>query len=296
MKVGFLYEHPTWTRSLVEAIRARGIDIEPIDVATYRWRADQRPPTFDRWINRVNSMPSLGRSSSVVAATAQLLAWLEMHDQFVINGAAVHRIGSSKAAQGALFSKLGMHTPASVSIADPADAAAAAEMLRLPVLTKPNVGGSGVGIQRFDRADDLAAASNVDLGMDGTGVVQQVIESADGFVYRVEMLGADVLYVTAQPLSTDGFNYCAVDGGAAENSGTTVQLVEPTASVARQAAEFMAAAQADVGSVEYMIDAATGGPCFFDFNPYSNFIEGFDDELGFNPIERYIDFVIGTGD
>lgn len=296
MKIAFLYEHPTWTRSTAAAIQARGVEIETIDVATFQWRADESPPPFDRWINRVNSMPSAGRSAAVVAGTGQLLSWLELHGQTVINGSTAQRIGSSKALQGALFAQTGMHTPATVAIGDPAAAMQAAEAVSFPLLTKPNVGGSGAGISRFDQPGDLAAAiagGEIDLGSDGTGVVQRVIESSDGLVYRVEMLGAAVLYTTAQPLSSDGFNYCAVDGTSAEDSGSRVRLIDPGAEVARLAASFMTSAQADVGSVEFVIDAANGQACFFDFNPYSNYIAGFDDVLGFNPIERYVDFVVG---
>ncbi|MGZ0218368.1 MAG: hypothetical protein GWP47_06730 [Actinobacteria bacterium] len=296
MKVAFLYEHPTWTRSLLAAIRARDVEVEAIDVAAFRWRVDQPPPVVDRWINRVNSMPSAGRPEAVVAATGQLLAWLELHAQTVINGSAAHRIGCSKASQGALFAQVGMGTPASLAIIDPAGAPLAAEAIGYPVLTKPNVGGSGVGIQRFDRAEDLVAAvgaGEVDLGIDGTGIVQKVLESADGMVYRIEIVGPEVLYATAQPLSIGGFNYCAVDGVGGGGKGSTVRLFDPTEDVIGHVRVFMAAAQADVGSVEFIIDANTGQPSFFDFNPYSNFIEGYDDELGFNPIERYVDFVLG---
>jgi hypothetical protein len=296
MKIAFLHEHPTWTQATAAAIQARGVGIETIDVATFQWRADESPPAFERWVNRVNSMPSVGRSAAVVAATGQLLSWLELHGQTVINGSNAQRIGSSKALQGALFSQTGMHTPATVAIGDSTAAIRAAEAVGFPVLTKPNVGGSGAGISRFDHREDLAtavASGEIDLGSDGTGVVQQVIESFDDLVYRVEMLGADVLYATAQPLSTDGFNYCAVDGTAAEDSGSRVRLIDPGEHVVRLAAAFMTSAQADVGSVEFIIDAANGRACFFDFNPYSNYIVGFDDELGFNPIERYVDFILG---
>ncbi len=291
--IGFIYEHPTWTQHIVEAIRDRGVHVLTVDVGMHRWRTDDVPPVVDIWVNRVNSMPSTGRGPSVVAATGQLLAWLELRGQPVINGAATHRLGSSKALQGALFARLGMDAPAGVVVGRPADAVAAAESIGFPVLIKPNVGGSGVGIRRFDTSAELAgaiAAGSVDLGVDGTGVVQRMIESADGLVYRYELLGAEVLYVTAQPLSTDGFNYCAVDGSGAEESA--LHLVEADEHVAADAASFMTAAGADVGSVEFILDAATGRPSYFDFNPYSNFIDGFDDQLGFDPTERYIDFVL----
>ena len=213
----------------------------------------------------------------------------------MVNGSITHRIGGSKAAQAALFRQLGLGTPATAGIFRPSDATAAAQQIGFPVLTKPNVGGSGTGIARYDSAQQLAAAIQadaVDLGIDGTGVVQQVINSDDGRIYRVEMLGSDLFYGTTQQLQAGTFNYCAADGCAIEQDGDAIQLFTPPVTVVEAAARVMTAASTQVGGVEYILDADTGQPSFFDFNPYSNFVTGFDNELGFNPIDRYLDYLL----
>ncbi len=296
MKVAFLFEHPSWSKPLIDEIRRRGVEVEAIDVAEYRRRPDAPPPPVDRWINRVNTMPSAGRSASVVTATLELLDWLDVHDQDVVNPAAVHRLGASKAAQVALFDSVDMGSPMSVEIERAGDAPAAAESIGFPVLVKPDLGGSGVSISRFDHPDELRAAletGDVDLGIGGRGLVQQVVNSEDGMVYRVEMLACDVLYTTAQPLTVGSFNYCAIDGGSGADG--PVELIDLDSEVAARIGDFMAAAGADVGSVEFMMDATIGCPVFFDFNPYSNYIDGYDDDLGFSPIHRYVDHVLGGG-
>lgn len=300
IRVALLYEHPTWSRELIARARARpGVDLTAIDVGDGDALA-RFPDGFDLWINRVNAMPSTGRPVGVVAATGHLLLSLELAGQRVVNGSMTHRIGASKAAQSALFAALGLGTPAGVTIHRAEDALGAAAELGYPVLTKPNVGGSGSGIVRHDTEAALRAAiagGVVDLGIDGTGLVQRIIDSVDGFVHRVEMLGSSFFYGTRQAQQANSFNYCAADGcsvdGAVDAGGVGgIELFTPPDSVVEQAAAVMAAAHADVGGVEYLFDRTTGEPSFYDFNPYSNFVTGYDDELGFDPIERYLDFVL----
>jgi hypothetical protein len=133
-----------------------------------------------------------------------------------------------------------------------------------------------------------------------------VVEPADGLVHRVEMLGTELFYATDQPARGDVFNYCAADGvgaGGPAAPDTTAQdraqgraqdiaLVEPDPEILAAAAAVMRASEADVAAVEYLIDADSGMPRFFDLNPYSNFVIGRERELGFDPIERYLDHVL----
>lgn len=295
MKIALLYEHPTWSAELIDRIGERGIEVTTFDVGDPDLASADDHVAHDVWINRVNAMPSAGRTPSVVAATGHLLLSLELGGQRVINGSFTHRIGGSKNAQAALFALCDLATPASVAIHRAEQAAVAAERVGFPVVTKPNVGGSGSGIVRYDGVGELAAASatgQIDLGIDGTGIVQQVIESADGLVHRIEMLGSALFYATRQPIQAGTFNYCAADGCAVDGD---ITLFMPTSNLVRDAARIMRAAHADVAGVEYIIDAASGRPTFFDFNPYSNFLSGRDDELGFNPIDRYLDYVLAAG-
>ena len=42
------------------------------------------------------------------------------------------------------------------------------------------------------------------------------------------------------------------------------------------------AAGADLGGVEYLLREESGSPCFYDFNPYSNFVSGGKEMFGFS--------------
>ncbi len=295
MRLNLLHEHPTWSVSLLRRFEERGLNVLALDVGTMipSVPVPNAGSTIDLWVNRVNAMPSTGRSASVVAATSHFLLALETAGQPVFNGYRSFALGGSKAAQAALFAEAGAAAPAAVLIAQPSQALAAAEEIGYPVLTKPNIGGSGAGIARYDDADTLRQAVEsdlVDLGVDGTGLVQQVIPSADGLVHRIEMLGRNVFYATDQPVLADAFNYCAVDGCASGEDA--IELVDPDPGMVQVATAVMTRAGADIGGIEYLISAEDGRPYVYDFNPYSNFIEGREGELGFDPLDRYIDAVM----
>lgn len=295
MRIALLHEHPTWSRELLDRAQQRDLNITAFDISDFDFSTLTVGDGFDLWVNRVNAMPSAGRPASIVAATGHILTTLELRGHRVVNGSTTHRIGGSKAAQAALFAQLGLGTPATIGIFRAEDAVAAADRLGLPILTKPNVGGSGNGIMRHDTSNDLRAALSagaIDLGIDGTGVVQRIIESADDMIYRVEMLGQTFFYGTKQRLQPNAFNYCAADGCAVKSGGATIDLFTPSPDIIQAAARVMAAADTQVGGVEYILDAVTGEPSFYDFNPYSNFVTGFDIQLGFSPIDRYLDFLL----
>lgn len=295
VRVALLYEHPTWTSALVETIRLRRIHVEPFDVGNLPFGVHSPPEGYDLWVNRVNTMPSDGRGFTVVDDTRELLRTLEASGAPVINGARTHEIGCSKIGQTELYTDLGLATPEAIPITHPTEALPAATQIGFPLVTKPNIGGSGAGITRHESPTDLEAAvqrSELHLGPDGTGLVQRFIEAADGLVHRLEILDGRLLYATSQPIQEGAFNYCAADGCSVDAGA--IEIEHPPEEVIDQAVSVVDTAGGHLGSVEYLIDPRTGEPSFYDFNPFSNFVAGFDDELGFSPNERFTDFLIAT--
>jgi hypothetical protein len=61
MNIALLYEHPTWSDTLIETFRSNGINLKLINVADLSFRPDIEP-NFDFAVNRVNMMPSSGRN------------------------------------------------------------------------------------------------------------------------------------------------------------------------------------------------------------------------------------------
>ena len=308
MKIAFLYEHPTWSNALIETFRSSGIDLVLVNVAELPFRPEGPAPGFDFAVNRINVMPSAGRPPSVVFHTLHYLNWLEAAGVTVVNGSRAHFAGASKALQNGIVAKLGLHCPPAVAVHRLDDVLNAAETVGFPLIVKPNIGGSGSGISRYDNHGQLEAAvasGRFDLGIDGTGLVQEYIPS-DGFVYRVEILGSRLFYSIRQKIKTGTFNYCAADGcsvsPAPENTDSgfdhcalnrenRIQPFDVDPVIVNQAAAIVRAAGADFGGVEYLLDTRTEKPCFYDFNPYSNFVANGKTLLGFSPEQRFVDFI-----
>src|SRR6185312_2204896 len=99
-------------------------------------------------------------------------------------------------------------------INSPADVLQAAEGLRYPVVVKPNIGGSGAGVAKFDNPEQLAEAAEagtLDLGLDTTALVQEFIPARDGHIVRVEVVGGKFLYGIKVHLTGETFDLCPAD-------------------------------------------------------------------------------------
>ena len=308
-RIGFLFEHPDWSRQLLNVFRGNGIDLELVDMSSLEFDTGSPSPSFAAAVNRVNIMPSAGQGGSLVAQTIHYLNWLELCGVRVINGARSHMIGASKVMQNGIFASLGLRHPGGIAVFHRSQVMEAAERIGYPLIVKPNIGGSGSGIELFENSHDLEKSVKfklLDLGLDGTGLVQRVVPS-DGFVYRVEVLGNQLFYSIRQPIQSGSFNYCAADGcsttGAemsdssefdfcAVDAGNRIEAFECNPGVVDNVVEIINRCGADLGGVEYLLDPTDGVPCFYDFNPYSNFVTDGQSLLGFSPEQRFVDFVV----
>ena len=311
MTIAFLYEHPTWSEKLIQVLQDRIPSLRPINVSELAFDTDAIPDGMTGAINRINIMPSSSRPTQVVFQTMHYLNWLEQQGIRVLNGYRAQVVGSSKVMQNGILASLNLPHPKGIAIFRPQDALEAANKMGYPVITKPNIGGSGSGIGLYHTPEELEQAVTfkaIDFGVDRTGLVQQYIPN-DGFVYRVEVLGDKLFYSIKQPIVSGQFNYCAADGCATEAPGSQasdsdegdfdfcalnneagIQLHEPSPTIIAQVAKIVSAAGADFGGVEYFINNETGQPCFYDINPYSNFVSD-EDLLGFSPEARFTQFV-----
>ncbi len=86
----------------------------------------------------------------------------------MINPAVAYRFERSKALQLGLFERLGVRYPHAVVVNHRDQILKALDRVRFPLVVKPNVGGSGAGIVRFARREELEERlDTLDLGPDG---------------------------------------------------------------------------------------------------------------------------------
>lgn len=312
--IAIYYEHPDWFRPLLAELARRGLPTVELDAAAHRFDPhDPEPPPYRLVFNRASPSAYLRGHGQVTHYTLAWLRHLERRGVPVVNGSATYSLEISKADQIGLLHTLGLRAPRTRVINHASQAVAAAEGLRFPVLVKANVGGSGAGITRFETPAELAAAAErgLDLGVDGTALVQECAPLRGDRIVRVELLGRRFLYAIEVFPPGGSFNLCpadacqTTDGRDLERSacpldaprnGMRVAAYAPPASIIAACEAIAAAAELDVGGVEYLIDDRDGEPSFYDINALSNFVADGINVVGFDPHARLVDYLAARAD
>jgi biotin carboxylase len=305
--IAIYHEHPDWFRPLFAELDRRGVPYVRLDASRHTFDPAAEPPDCTLVLNRMSPSAYLRGNGSSIFFTSSYLEHLEDLGLRVINGSKAWRTEISKASQLSLLHELGLAAPRARVIHRPEQAPAAAEGLRFPVVVKPNIGGSGAGVRRFDTPEGLAAAAGtLDLGIDSTALVQEFIPAESGRIVRVEVLDGRFLY--AIRIYTDGsdFNLCPadvcqrVDGAELERAacpvdapknGMRVEGYLPPAEVVADVERIMAAAGIEIGGVEYVVDERDGQRYYYDVNALSNFVADAPSVVGFDAFARLADWL-----
>ena len=293
--IGVFYEHPQWFKPLFAELDRRNVAYERLYAPQHLFDPAVRHSPYALIVNRMSAFPSGGAHPQIVLYVKQYLAYLHSIGANVINGYTSYLVGTSKAAQLRILEQLGLNSPRARVIHHPSQALRAAADLNFPVLVKPNVGGSGAGILRFDAPDELESAVTAqafDLGVDHTALVQEYLPPKDKQIVRVELLHGEFLYAIRLPVIEESFNYCPADGCNVGHPDRAVKACVPPDHVIQDAKRILAASQADLGSVEYLISAADDRVYYYDVNPLSNFCADARNVLGFDPTEKLVDYIL----
>jgi hypothetical protein len=308
-RLGIYYEHPDWYRPLFHELDRRGVPYDKVQADDHRFDPSDGEPGHAVVLNRMSPSAYRRGRGHLTFYTLHYLSHLERLGVRVINGSAAWRTEISKAYQLTLLERLGLPYPRARVIHVAAQARAAAEGLRFPIVVKPNIGGSGAGIRRFDSADALDRAVRedaLDLGVDGTALVQECIPADAGRIVRVEVLNGRYLYAIRIYTTGDDFNLCPADvcrsvGGAeldrpacpadAPKNNLRVEGYTPPAGIVQAVERLTRAAGIELGGVEYLVDARTGQPAFYDVNALSNFVADAPRVVGFDPFARLADWL-----
>ncbi len=307
--IAIYYEHPDWFRPLFAEFDRRGTPYIRLDARHHRYDIASKDGEFALLFNRMSPSAYTRGNANGIFYTLSYLAHLEEIGARVVNGYHAFTVETSKAIQLSLLEGLGLPYPAARVINDASEAPAAAEGLRFPVVVKPNIGGSGAGITRFDSPEELkraGEAGTIKLGLDNTALVQEYIPAEGGFITRVEVVGGDYLYAIRVYLSGDGYNLCpadicqTTDGKElaraacpidAPKSGLRVEGYTPPDEVISAVERIMEVAGIEVGGVEYITDARDGKLLYYDINALSNFVADAPRVVGLDPHARLADYL-----
>jgi hypothetical protein len=310
--LGVLYEHPEWFGPLFAELDRRNIRYDRILATELRFdpAAAGGPPGADEpyalVINRMSPSAYVRGHGHAIFASLAYLRHLEIQGVPVVNGAQAFALELSKTAQISLLARLGLPHPKTVVINSPAQAGSAAEALTFPILVKPNIGGSGARVQRFEGRDALAAAvadGRLDLGIDQTALVQEFHPPAEGYIVRVEVLDGRFLYaIKVFPNPDAGFNLCPADicQDPAQldlcpvdlpKTNLRVEATPPPEPVILEVLRLARAARLDLGGIEYLVSERDGRRYYYDINALSNFVTDAPRVVGFDPVPRFVDYL-----
>jgi hypothetical protein len=296
--IGILYEHPEWFRPLFAELERRGVPYEKLHAGELTFDPGEERSPYALILNRMSPSAWTRGHARAIFHTLHYLRYLDEIGVAVVNGHAAYEVEISKARQCTIFARLGLRYPRARVINDASLVADAAEVLRFPVLVKPNIGGSGAGIRSFSTPQELEDAE-IDLGLDGTGLVQEQLTPEDQSIVRIEILAGEFLYAIRIRLLPGGFNLCPADycelPGVADGvsgRGLPIERHDPDPELIEDAKRIVAAAGMDLGGVEYLVDTASGLPHFYDVNALSNFVANAPDVIGFDPFVDLVDFLV----
>ena len=288
--IGLLSDNLNWVQHLVQAMDAAGVPSRLIPFPQSPF-TDFDGRTYPKVIfNRVAIRTANG-SPGMVTLIRDLLSALQMQGKHIINNRHCHHVGSSKALQSLVFERAGVRSPKTFVLHDKAMLTTAREQMPDGML-KPNVGGFGTGVWAPESPDQDVPLSilRAAFAADGMAVWQQRFIPRDDVIYRVELLGGEVLYRARVPVEPDSFNYCLGNAGSLTGPGTSGDVVTldhaPETKLRATLSHICRLADMDVGSVEYLIPKGESEACFFDINPVSTYHPKAAALLGFDPYKK----------
>ena len=307
--IAIYHEHPDWFRPLFAELERRGLPYVRLDARGHGYDPLEHGRDYALVVNRMSPSAWLRGAGQGIFHTLNYLRHLERVGTPVVNGSEAYSVEISKALQLDLLEGLGLASPRALVINHASQAVAAARDLRFPIVVKPNIGGSGAGVVRYDSIEALsraADANQIDLGIDSTALVQEYIPARGGYITRVETLEGRYLYAIRVYSTGESFNLCPADicqttdgvelaRGAcpadAPKTGIRVEATTPPDEVIAAVEEIARAASLDVGGIEYMIDDRDGSLLYYDINALSNFVADATRVLGFDPHARFVDYL-----
>jgi hypothetical protein len=308
--IAIYYEHPDWFRPLFQRLDECGVAWKKIDARNHQYDAASAEEEFSLLFNRMSPSAWQRGLGHCIFYTLNYLAHLEAKGVRVVNGYRGFAHETSKAQQLTNLEKLRLPYPRARVINHVSQVLDAAKAIGYPVVIKPNIGGSGAGIEKFSSAEELRRAveeNRLYFGIDSTALVQEAFTPRDGVITRIEVLGGKYLYAIKIHTTGESFNLCPADicqstkgeeltriacPADAPRTGMTVEGYKPPSQVIEDAERIMALAGVEVGGIEYVTDDSTGRQLYYDVNALSNFVADPVRVIGFDPYQRLADFLI----
>jgi len=306
--LGVYYEHPEWFEKFFSKLDEKGID---------HIKMESRNTSFDPGESKINigvdvmfnrmspSAFNRGNENSIFY-TLNYLKYLESLGIEIINGYDAYTYEFSKSNQINLLRSLNIKHPKTFVVNHENEILKTAKDLKFPIVLKPNIGGSGANIIKFETYIELKnylSLNKIDWGIDKTLLVQEFLTAKDSSIIRVETIGGKYIYAIKIHLTEGEFNlcpadYCKIDDqkidgmkDGVSDRGSIVEKFDPPKNIIRNVEKIFQSAKIDVGGLEYLVNSEDDETYIYDINAMSNFVADPDIVLGFDPTDNLVDFV-----
>lgn len=281
LDIVIIHENEEWLVPLREEFQQRGVQATEWFLDTGVVPSTEQPPAAV-YYNRMSASSHTRGHRFAPEYTRAVLTWLESNNRTVVNNTHALALEVCKLSQYAALQRAGLQVPKTHSVVGEQHLLAAAEKFnQWPLILKPNRGGKGLGVQRFNSLTDLAhylQSNHVEQPLDGIWLLQEYIQPQQPFITRAEFVGQKFIY-TVQVNTEDGFELCPADSCSIEDQFCPTDQQSQKFSITQrfnnhaiiaQLEKFLRDSQIDVAGIEF-IENAEGELFVYDVNTNTNY-------------------------
>ncbi|RUO42206.1 alpha-L-glutamate ligase [Pseudidiomarina aestuarii] len=289
-----MHENEEWVVPLHAAFKARGVEAK-------EWFLDSGVIAYDSvpddavYYNRMSASSHTRGHRFAPELTRMALTWLEKYGRTVVNGTPALALETCKLSQYRALEAAGLKVPATRAVVGRDQIVAAATAFnQWPLILKPNRGGKGLGVARYDSLaalEQFVSGTDYAEPLDGIWLLQAYVRPQAPYITRAEFVGRQFIY-TVQVNTEDGFELCPADVCDIGDSfcPTTEEPVANehkftltdrynTHDVIEKLKTFMQQAHVDVAGIEFIEDEA-GQLYVYDVNTNTNYNSGAEQRAG----------------
>lgn len=289
-----LHENEEWLVPLRAEFEKRGVEAK-------EWFLDTGVIPFTElpddaaYYNRMSASSHTRGHRFAPELTRMALTWLESNNRTVVNGTGVLALEVCKLSQYAALQKAGLNVPKTQAVVGKSLLVEAAEKFaQWPVILKPNRGGKGLGVIKFDDAAGLQAyidSADYEEPLDGVWLLQEYIKPKQPHITRSEFVGQKFVYAvnvnTEQGFELCPADVCSVDDAFCPTSETPAETPNKFTITKRfndheiifALEAFLKANDIDVAGIEFIEDDK-GELYVYDVNTNTNYNQTAEREAG----------------
>jgi len=307
--LGIYYEHPEWFVKFFSKLEEKGVKYTKLNSGDSSFNPGAIDSNFDIDVvfNRMSPSAFNRGNENSIFYTLNYMKYLESIGVKVINGYDAYTYEFSKSNQINLLRSLNIKHPKTYVVNSVDAILDSAKKLTFPMVLKPNIGGSGTNITKFNNILELENHLNLntlDWGIDKTLLVQEFLVAKNSNIIRVETIDGKYIYAIKIMLTEGEFNLCPADycdlddqnndgmkDGVSDRGGL-VERFYPSPDVIEQVEKIFQTANINVGGLEYLINEDDDQIYFYDINAMSNFVANPEKVLGFDPVDNLVEYVM----